>query len=190
MSVQNTMAGEGATTSLVSRTAPIAAALAAVVWGAGSAVLLLLPGGGERFTTPADYAGPVVFLLGVVLTGVALAGLQCRQEGRAGRLGQVGYWLIVVPFALLVVQTAAELVVGGEALGPLYPIGAVASRLGFILWGIAAYRAAVLPRWLGPAVALAWVIAPPLGPIAAIFALPVAWAAAALAVSRPAGSTK
>ena len=189
MPEQNIAAGARSVTSGASRTA-IAAALSAVVWTAGPAVLLLLPESGEQFNRPSDYADPVVFLLGVILIGVALTGLHRRQEGRAGRLGQVGYWLIIGPFTLLVVQTAAELVVGGEALGPLYPIGAVASRLGFILWGIAAYRANVLPRWLGPVVALAWVIAPPLGPIAAIFALPVAWAAAALAVWRPTVSSE
>ncbi len=87
----------------------------------------------------------MTFTLGLILSVVALTGLHRRQAGRAGRLGQVGYWLIVVPFAVVAVQNVAELIVGGEVVGPLYPIYAMVSRLGFILWGIAAYRASVLP---------------------------------------------
>lgn len=190
MKAQNIATGERSVTSPATRTTPVVAALAAVVWAVASVIVTVLPEGGEQLNTPADYADPVFFLIGLILTAVALTGLQQRQAGRAGRLGQVGYWLIVVPFALLAVQTTAELLVGHETLGLLYPIGALASRLGFILWGIAAYRANVLPRWLGPVVALAWVIAPPLGPLGAAFAIPVAWAAAAFALWRPEGSAE
>lgn len=189
MKAQNIATGERPITSSATRTAPVVVALTAVAWAASSVIVVFLPNWGPQLTTYASYADGVTFLLALILSVVALTGLHRRQAGRAGRLGQVGYWLIVVPFAVLAVRSAVELIVGGDVVnGPVYPIYAVVSRLGFILWGIAAYRARVLPRWLGPALALAWVIAPPFGPLAAFFANPVAWAAAALAVWRPTGS--
>lgn len=187
MSVQNTTTGKSITASLMACTAQVAA-LTAVAWVASSVIVVFLPNWGPRLEVHASYADAVTFLLGLVLSVLALTGLHRRQAGRAGRLGQVGYWLIVVPFALVAVWDMAELIVGGGIAVPVYPIYAVVSRLGFILWGIAAYRAKVLPRWLGPVLALAWVIAPPFGALPASFAIPVSWAVAALAMWRPTGS--
>lgn len=173
--------------SPVTRTASRAATLAAVVWTAASAYVTFTPFQGERLRSPADYADPLLLLLGVATAVVALTGLQRHQERRAGWVGQVGYWLTVAALAAMAVQATAFMATGNEAtLGPLYPLGALLSRLGLIVWAVAAYRAAVLPRWLGPALALTWLLAPPLGPAPTLFAFAAVWAAAAVALWWPA----
>ena len=191
MPAQKDMAtGQRPVTSGVSRTA-IASALTALAWTASSVIVVLLPHWGPQVSNAhGSYADGVTWLLALILSVVALTGLQRRQEGRAGRLGQVGYWLIVVPFVVAAVWDLAQLIVGSRIAVPVFPIYVFASRLGFIFWAIAAYRARVLPRWLGPAFALAWVLAPPFGPLAAFFAIPVPWALATLGVWRPTTSAK
>lgn len=175
--------------SPIARIVPWVAGLAAIVWAIASAIITFWSVQGARVDFAPDYAEHALFLVGVVLVAVALTGLQHRQGRRAGRLARVGQWLIIVGIVALAASAATGLVTGNDAvIGPAYPIGALVSRLGFILWGIAAYRAAVLPRWLGPVVALGWLIAPPLSPNAAAFALALSWAATAFAMRQPAAS--
>ncbi len=166
--------------SPITRVVPWAAAIVAAAFAATGVVLTRWPNTPNHLTGP-GYAEHAFFIVGLVFMSVALTGIQSTQEGRTGLLARLGLWLTGVSFAALIVQSVAGIVIGQEyVLGPLYPIGALLSRLGLILWAIATYRADVLPRWLGPVLALAWVVAPPLGPIPTVFALPIVWTVAAI----------
>lgn len=172
--------------SPITRVVPWAAAIVAAAFAATGVVIMRWPDTPNRLSGP-GYTEHTLFIAALIFMSIALIGMQSMQEDRTGLLARLGLWLTIVSFAALIVQSVAGIVIGQEyVLGPLYPIGAVLSRLGLILWAIAAYRAGVLPRWLGPVLALAWVIAPPLGPIPTVFALPIVWAAAAIALRPPA----
>jgi hypothetical protein len=92
-----------------------------------------------------------MFLLLVV---EALA-LYRRQKEHFGRLGKAGFYLIFGGFALAAIGGLAiivvELSVGEEAtLGVLdvvaHPLSMLLYAVGSVLFGIAAFRASVLPR--------------------------------------------
>lgn len=165
--------------------AALAAALTGIVWAVIVVSLFVWPSGsGEELRTAADYADPMFLTVGVIVTISALTILGRQQSGREGRLGQVGYWLTVGPLALMAIQSVVEIALGHEALGILFVVGAIGSRLGLIVWGIASFRAGVLPRWFGPALALAWLIFPPLGPMVAAVVWPAVWLAGAVGLGN------
>lgn len=179
------MKGDSSLNSSLSRAVPWLAALTAIAWLVAS-VALFFSGSGERLDSPARYLDNGGFLAGIILTGVALTAIQRGYAVAAGRLGQVGYWLVMLGLTLHAIQDIAALIVGTEEiLGPMYPIASLILRLGFLLWGIAVYRHSLLPRWLGPLLALAWLIIPPLTPYPVALVLPAAWACTALALRRP-----
>lgn len=45
-----------------------------------------------------------------------------------------------------------------ETIGPLYPLAMLTSVVGIALLALGWYRAGVLPRWIGPALALGWLL--------------------------------
>lgn len=184
MSVQS-LATERQSRGLRLGAGALAAALTGIVWTVGVVSLFVWPSGsGDVLRTPADYADPALLTAGVIATIAALSVLDRRQQGLGGRLGQIGYWLTVGPLALMAIQSVVEIVVGHEALGILFVAGGIGSRLGLIVWGIASFRAGVLPRWFGPALALAWLIFPPLGPMVAAVVWPATWLAGAVGLGN------
>ena len=50
-----------------------------------------------------------------------------------------------------------------DTAGPLYPIAMLVSLAGIVLFAVASYRAAVLPRWTVPAITIAWIVGGPTG---------------------------
>ncbi len=80
-----------------------------------------------------------------------------------------------------------------DTVGPLYPVGMLVSLIGVVLMAIQWYRAAVLPRWAGPALALGWLLGatPVLGSGGAFFILAAAFVAIAIGLRHqaPAHST-
>jgi len=150
---------------------------------------------------------------------VGIAGLYARQVGRVGWLGFAGFVLLAICWALqmcfifanafilpLLADQAPEFIISyvgtasgvpGEmdigALGPIYMVVAGLYMLGGLLFGIATFRARVLPRWP----ALIFAVASALTPAALLLphdiqrlaAIPVglalAWLGYALWSERP-----
>jgi len=108
-----------------------------------------------------------VHFLGASLAVFGLVGLHLRQMARAGRLGTIGFVLAffgmvwfaglgLMSFAALpfIATHAPDLVAKdgpywSEFPGPLFIIGLISFVLGFIVLGVAVFRAKVLPRWSG-----------------------------------------
>jgi hypothetical protein len=164
----------------------------------------------------AHYMGVAMGILGIF----GMTGLYARQLEKAGWLGLIGYLLLTIFYALItafqfieayitpVLTTAAPqfveaflAVAAGKAtefdLGALPTVymmlGLVGYTLGGLLFGIATFRAGVLPRWAGALLAIA-VLLPIVAtglfphPLDRIFAVPVglalAWMGYALWTGR------
>lgn len=94
----------------------------------------------------------------------ALVELHALQRGACDPLGRTGIRTAAVGLALFIVDAGITLVSGNtDTAGPLYPIAMLVSLIGIVLFAVAAFRAAVLPRWTMPAIAIAWIIGGPTG---------------------------
>jgi hypothetical protein len=114
-----------------------------------------------------------------------------RMDAWGGRrLGRVGAVIVAVGLVGLTIALTASLVNADErALSPLYPLSSLLTFLGYILFAIAAARARVLPRWAGPALAVAWIVAGPIAPGRGLFLVQtVVCVLVAVALARKAAS--
>ena len=97
-------------------------------------------------------------LLAALLMVVGLVGLHALQKDDYGRIGRVGFW-IVVAGSLGQVLGVIVFWLGSAALIWLAsPVGFLAVPVGLILYGAATLQARVLPRWCG----LGLIIIPPI----------------------------
>jgi hypothetical protein len=101
------------------------------------------------FISFSDYLIEILFIVGLVGTLGAIAGLDFLQRERYGRTGAAGSLTAFVGFGLLLVAAVATLLAGGEALDGFFPVGSLAALVGLALLGSATLRARVLPRWCG-----------------------------------------
>lgn len=116
-----------------------------------------------------------------------LLALDRLQDSRAGRLGRAGLRIAAVGLVALVVDGVVTLVSGStDTSGPLYPIGILASLAGIVSIAIHWYRAAALPRWIGPALVVGWFLGatPILGSGGAFLILAAAFVAIAVGLHR------
>src|SRR5829696_3194848 len=124
-------------------------------------------------TTPAwaivQSAEVAMCLLGLI----GLTGLYARQANEAGLLGLAGYLLfslfyaLTLPFVFAQAFILPHLATTAPAfveswLGIINPESPVEMNLGGLLFGIATFRAGVLPRWAAGLLA----VSGPLGPVA------------------------
>lgn len=97
-------------------------------------------------------AGAVTLLL----VPAGMVGFHVLQRHDYGRLGRVGFWLIVVG-SLTVAFGVADFFVWGDMLQDAVPLslklGPLVLLVGFVVYGVATLRAGVLPRWCGVAFA-------------------------------------
>lgn len=124
-----------------------------------------------------------------MLTGLGLivAGICARQGGR----GQTGAIIVAVGLAGLAVDGIAAIIArNDQALGPLYPIGALVTFVGMVVLTVATIRARVLPWWTTPLLTITWIVGGvvgddgPLGFKASALLLAAAGIAVAAATSR------
>jgi len=128
-------------------------------WGAIAALLagvsfVLLSLSSLAISGPASIldAGQIVATL-LVLASVA--GLHAAQEEGYGLLGRAGSLILVVGLVGNLLGLLA-VVAGSRNLGWLsFPVGVLVMFVGFVVLGIATWRARVLPRWCGAALILA-----------------------------------
>lgn len=122
-------------------------------------------GGTKDLHSVADYLFTALLIpIALCLLG-ALAGLRRGQGGRDGRVGLVGFRVAGAGLAAFVVCGVLTLATANpDSAGPLYPLAMLATIVGLICMSVGANRARVLPRWVMPALTVAWVF---FGPIAA-----------------------
>lgn len=98
-----------------------------------------------------------------LLLVVGLTGLYLLQKGRFGKVGKAGFFLTFLGFGLAFLASIAVIVVGlavsdGATLGVLdalaHPLPMLLYMVGSLLFGIATYRAGLLPRLAAVMVAI------------------------------------
>ena len=117
--------------------------LAALLAGVAFIVDILLV-----LTVDADWTN-VVYIIAALLMLAGLVGLHTLQKDNYGRIGQGGFWMVVIA---ILGQVAGIIVylLGSEVLNWLvFPVGFLAVPVGLMLYGIATLQAKVLPSWCG-----------------------------------------
>ena len=115
-----------------------------VRWGGVAAMLA-----GVGLISDMLFAFTAPDLLAAILMVVGLLGLHALQKDNYGRIGRVGFW-IVVAGSLCQVLGVTVFWLGSAALIWLAsPVGFVAVPIGLVLYGVATLQARVLPRWCG-----------------------------------------
>jgi hypothetical protein len=140
----------------------LAAMVAAALWVVGDLLNLTLLFSTEPFSEEAQTGSylfrQALFLLGVVLLLVGLVGLYAHQSQAAGALGLVGFLVAFAGTVLVagfiwagtfvapaLATEAPEFLDAGPPPG--YFPALVTCSVGWLLFGIAALRARVFPRW-------------------------------------------
>jgi hypothetical protein len=120
---------------------------------------------GHHFRHPADYWYTGLGLAHLPALIVLLAAFRSLHEGRDGRIGRIGVLLTSAGLATITALLVYSLVAGTTSgTGPLYPIAALATDLGMLLFCIGAYRGRLLPRTLVAGWFIAWILGGVLGP--------------------------
>ncbi len=104
----------------------------------------------------------IFFVVGILLVVVGLVGFHELQRGSYGRIGQAGFYTVIVASLIQAVGLVGFLL-GSIALEWLILVGGLGSLVGFVLYGAATLRAGVLPRWCGVAIIVALPASIPLG---------------------------
>ncbi len=124
------------------------AMLAGVMWIA-SGILAVIYQGVHAPGSLADYLVEGTFAAGLLLTATGIVGLHSLQKDNYGRIGQAGFYTVVVASLGQVLGTIF-LLAGSTALEFLvFPVGVLGVLVGFVLYGAATLQARVLPRWCG-----------------------------------------
>lgn len=101
------------------------------------------------FTSFSDYLIQVMFIVALLGTLGAIAGLHVLHRGRYERLGVSGSLTAFVGTALLLVAAVVTILAGRVTLSTVSFIGFLATLVGLVLLGVAVLRAGVLPNWCG-----------------------------------------
>lgn len=127
------------------RLGAIGFALGGVVW----ILFNLLPPSQATEAMPSGFA-LVLYILGILLSVVGLAGLHASQRDNNGRIGQAGFYVVLASSTVAILGSVASFL-GSATLDWLLVVGVgvVGAIVGFMLYGIATQRAKVLPRWYG-----------------------------------------
>jgi hypothetical protein len=122
---------------------------------------------GPRAVT--GYFVPAIYILAVLFLIGGLVGLHTLQKRNYGRIGQAGFYTIILSFGVQILATVVFLF-GSEALEWLsFPVGLLGAIVGFALYGTATLRAGVLPRWYGVLLIVLLPVSVALGPFGNIW---------------------
>jgi hypothetical protein len=103
----------------------------------------------------------VIFVLALIFTALGLLGVHSVQGGRTGALGRLGLSVALLAIGVRAAGGIAFLA-GSLALERVSQPVTVGMLVGLVLYGVATFRAGVLPRWYGVALAAAMPISLPL----------------------------
>src|SRR5215213_11136044 len=128
--------------------------IAGLAWAVSDIYALLIPGEGEGpIGSTSSYLIESADALAEVGMLAALVGLRVVQARSLGRLGMAGFAIAFIGTALVLVATLWAIVFldrfGETVPGLLFGLGLIGWLVGFVLFGIATFRARVLPRWAG-----------------------------------------
>jgi hypothetical protein len=132
----------------------IGAVIAGVAWAVSDVLALLYPGQeeGPMGSTSFYLIESADAIAGAGMLA-ALVGLYVVQARSLGRLGMSGFALTFIGTTLVLLSQLLVLIFldrsGGTLLQLSFGLGALGWLVGFVLFGIATYRARVLPRWAG-----------------------------------------
>lgn len=134
-------------------------------WAAGAAFLagVAYIADALRLLGPGSSAA-LTHLVAIVLTLVAAVSLHVVQQSRYGSVGWIGVGIVAVALVAQAVGRLSELSGSGALEGLVFPLGVLVMVAGLVVYGVATWRAAVLPRW----VAIGLVVVPPLAIVAAV----------------------
>ena len=124
------------------------AIIASLAWAAASFFNLVLPG---KENSPLTLSAEAVAEAGML---VALVGLRVLQARSLGRLGVIGFALAFCGVGLALLATLVGIAISaahllGTLLEIVFGLGLLGWVVGFVLFGIATFRAKVLPGWCG-----------------------------------------
>jgi hypothetical protein len=120
--------------------------LAAMLSGVVFIVLMLLPEAPPGSLS--DVLSSLVFIVALLLLLVGLAGFHALQKENYGRIGQAGFYTVIVGASAQIIAQVG-LILGITALEILDFVGLLVVMVGFVLYGAATLQARVLPRWCG-----------------------------------------
>jgi hypothetical protein len=101
----------------------------------------------------------ILFIVAVLLVLVGLVGFHAIQGENYGRIGRAGFYTVIVATFAQVLGLVVFLAGSAALFWLVFPVGALAVLVGFVLYGAATLQARVLPRWCGIAfIALGYVL--------------------------------
>ena len=103
----------------------------------------------EVFSGTSDYVLEAAFVIALVATIFALLGLNSFAQEHQPRAWRIVIWLVVIGTGLTAISAIATLFAGRNSLGIAFLGGVLLSLLGYIVLGILALQAKVLPLWGG-----------------------------------------
>ncbi len=136
------------------------------------------------FTRPTDYLIEVLFVMALLLTLVAYAGLHALHRSRAGRFELCSYAITTGGTTCFTLAAIATLVAGREVLGVLFLFGVLAAFLGSICFGMALLQANILPRWISIMLMLALPVSVLLDAVGGGILLGLVWLAVGYTITR------
>lgn len=131
------------------------AAMVAGLFYCGTTIVDLVYPQTPVFTHSMDYLTEALFVVALLFTLIAYAGMHVLHQGRAGRFETLSFAAVISGTAGIAIAATATLLMGREVLGPVFLLGVLAALIGSICFGIAIMRGAILPRWVGIALMLA-----------------------------------
>jgi hypothetical protein len=120
--------------------------VAGVMYVAITTTNLIAPQRAE-FISFSDYLIQIMLIIALVGILLAIAGLHDVQKDSYGILGMAASLTAFIGFTLLLVVSLGALLVGGEVLSIVFPLGLLVITVGLALLGIATIRAGVLQNW-------------------------------------------
>ena len=128
--------------------------VAGVAWAVSDVLALLFPGQEEGpIGSASSYLIESADAIAEAGMLAALIGLHVVQARSLGRLGRVGFVVAFIGTALVLVSTLWAVILldrfGTTVPGLMFGLGLLGWLVGFVLFGIATFRARVLPRWSG-----------------------------------------
>src|SRR5215207_9631929 len=132
----------------------IGSVIAGVAWAISDVLALLFPRQEEGPTGSTSFylieSADAIAEAGML---ASLIGLHVVQARSLGRWGRVSFVVAFIGTALVLVSTLWSVILlyrfGTRVPGLLFGLGLLGWLVGFVLFGIATFRARVLPRWAG-----------------------------------------
>ncbi len=140
--------------SCLVRWGALGAVVAAIGWAVSGIFAFVFPGeGAGPLGSTSAYLIELAHAIAEAGMLAALVGFHVLQARSLSQLGTTGFAVAFVGTALVLMSTLLVIIfldrLGETLLGVLFGLGLIGWLVGFVLFGIATFRAQVLPRWCG-----------------------------------------